>query len=96
MLSPAAATFIQISLVIVSTSVLIKGREVLTQAVISALAAMGQTMSRIFGMVLIHALGVTANMQTGNCNYDNYPELLIISHMVIPMFLYPLAFALLW
>jgi len=95
MLSPTGSTIIQISLVIASTAALIKGREAVTQAVISALQFMGQTVSRIFGMVLIQALGVTANLTTGNCNYDKYPQLLIVAHMVIPMFLYPLAFALL-
>ena len=92
MVSPAASTFVQLALILATTRALIKGKETFTQSVVASLQAMGQSMSRIAGIALIHTMSVKADLSTGQCNYDNYVPLLIFAHIISPSVLYPLAF----
>lgn len=92
MISPAASTFVQLALILATTKALVRGKETLTQAIVTSLQAMGQSVSGIVGITLIHTFKVTADLQTNACDYDNYVPLLIVAHVVVPAFLFPLAF----
>lgn len=95
MISPAVSTFVQLALVLATTQSLVKGKETLTLSVVTSLQSMGKVVSRIVGMMLIHAFQVEANLATGQCNYDNYVNLLIVAHILVPMALYPIAYTIL-
>lgn len=95
MISPAASMFVQLALILATTSALTKGKETLTQSIVASLQALGQSVSRIVGITLIYTMNVTGDLKTGVCNYDNYVPLLIVAHVIVPCFLFPLAFTVL-
>jgi len=95
MIAYGAGAFIHFVLILVSTRLLVSGRETVTQAILAGMRYMGQSMSRLLGLVLIQYFGVTANLSTGHCNYDYYPHLLGVAHVLIPSLLFPAAYALL-
>jgi hypothetical protein len=99
MLNIPASTWTQIAIVMATLSPqsahAMKGKEVFTLAIVNGMKFMGNSASRIYGMFLIDMFGLTANMATGNCNFDNYPALSIAAHVVSPIFLFPIAYMLL-
>lgn len=83
-----------LGLITAATRELIVGRENTTLAIIAGARCLGISMSQILGIFLTEAYGVTGDLVTNQCNYDNYVPLIVLAHCVLTSFLYPMAMTL--
>eukprot|EP01063_Lacrimia_lanifica_P008471 TRINITY_DN1550_c0_g2_i1.p1 TRINITY_DN1550_c0_g2~~TRINITY_DN1550_c0_g2_i1.p1 ORF type:complete len:600 (+),score=203.07 TRINITY_DN1550_c0_g2_i1:115-1914(+) len=71
------------------------GYESLVYAMLGGFQNFGMQVSRYSGAYLTERLGVHADLDTGVCNWDNLPTLIVVSHCVLPLITTPLTFWLL-
>lgn len=93
MVSPVASMLVLLPMVVMTSKLVDKGHESTTYAVLAGFQNVGQTISRIIGIALMHgfAVNVSADPYT-RCNFQGYPSLLVLSHMILPSLCIPLAF----
>ncbi|KPA86656.1 biopterin transporter putative (BT1) [Leptomonas pyrrhocoris] len=70
-----------------------RGSESMVLALLSAVARVGSSTSSSLGYLLMETIWPVVTR--GQCDYDNAPWLLIAGHIVLPLFIVPLAFLLL-
>jgi len=93
MLSPVASMLVLLPMVIMTSKLVDKGHESTTYAILAGFQNIGQTISRIIGIALMHgfAVNLSADPYT-QCNFEGYPSLLVLSHMILPSLCIPLAY----
>lgn len=89
-ISPAASMLVLLPMVLLTSKLVTRGQESTTYAILAGFQNLGQTMSRITGVALIHSFKI--HTEPPNCNFDGYPALIIFSHMAFPLIAIPLAF----
>jgi hypothetical protein len=95
MVDPAASTLVYLMITLVSVSLIVPGKETFIRAFFLSMIAMGQNVSRVFGLFIGYSMGISASLVTEECNYTNYVSLIVLSHIVIPSAIFPIAFFLL-
>jgi len=93
MLSPVASMLVLLPMVIMTSKLVDKGHESTTYAILAGFQNIGQTVSRIIGIALMHGFAVDISSDPyKQCNFDGYPSLLVFSHMILPSLSIPLAY----
>ncbi|QDZ19429.1 folate/biopterin transporter [Chloropicon primus] len=85
--------------VVLTSKVCPKGLESTIYALLAGMQNMGQNVSQSLGSYLIEAMGVKTACKPSvdeecDCDFDNLPLLLFVSHMVLPLLTIPLTFLL--
>jgi hypothetical protein len=88
MLGAVGSALIQVALMVALSNELDEN-DVVTTPVVLALQSAGKTISRVLGMLLVHAYGIEHD------DYTGYVPLLVLAHVVLPLFSMSLAFGLL-
>lgn len=61
-------------------------------AMLAGFQNFGQSISVSLGLALSSGLGVEADTETNVCNFEKLPQLVVISHIVLPLCVIPLTF----
>ena len=91
--NPTGLMISTIALAAFSSKTVYKNRETVTYSIVTSWQNLGVAVSRVLGLTLMHAFNVSADMSSG-CNFDNYVPLLILAHIILPVFNIPLSYLL--
>lgn len=93
--APVASMLVLLPMVVITASFVDKGTESTTYAILAGFQNLGQSIARIIGIALMHAFAINlaADPYTP-CNFDGYPALLVLSHMLLPTLCIPLTYVL--
>jgi len=89
-ISPAASMLVLLPMVILTSKLVTRGQESTTYAILAGFQNLGQTMSRITGISLMHTFEIKTELP--HCNFEGYPALLVFAHMMFPLITIPLAY----
>lgn len=92
-ISPVASMLSLLPVIILTAELVIKGHEATTYAVLASFQNLGSTISRLLGVFFMNAFGVYST--STSCSYENYPYLLILAHLVVPLVCIPFSYILL-
>ena len=93
MVTPIGIMISTIALAAFSSKTVYKNRETVTYSIVTSWQNLGVAVSRIVGLLLMDAFNVRGDLQDG-CNLDGYVPLLILGHVVLPLFNFPLSYML--
>ena len=84
-LQPVVSMMFFLPIVVLTSRLVVKGEEAITYALLAGLANFGNLFAAAIGSYVTKAYNIT------ECNFDALPVALVVSHMVLPMVVIPLA-----
>lgn len=87
--SPAASMLKIIPMAILTSKLVVQGKETLTYSLLAGFQNLGQVYAKLLGLACMSAFGIHT---TPPCNFTFYPQLLFLAHMLGPLLAVILAF----
>jgi hypothetical protein len=84
-LQPVISMMFFLPIVVLISRLVVKGEEAITYSILAGLANFGNLFGAAIGSYVTRAYNIT------ECNFDTLPIALVVSHMVLPMVVIPLA-----